>query len=133
MRAVIADTGPLYAAVDPDDQYHQKAQADLKQLQQENLGVVIAYPTVLEAYSLILYRLGNETAKTFLQQIVSGVKLVNPTVDDYSAATELVGNFPDQKITLFDGITAIISYRLSSPVWTYDYHFDVMLVSVWHY
>ena len=133
MRTVIADTGPLYAAVDPDDQYHQQAQADLNQLQRENLRVVVAYPTVLEAYTLILYRLGNETAKTFLQQIFSGVELVNPTVDDYSKAIELVGNFPDQQITLFDGITAIISNRLSLPVWTYDYHFDVMSVSVWRY
>ncbi|NEQ35816.1 MAG: hypothetical protein F6K40_05765 [Okeania sp. SIO3I5] len=133
MRSVIADTGPLYAAVDPDDQYHQQAQVELNQLQQKNLGVIVAYPTVLEAYTLILYRLGNETARTFLQQIFSGVELVNPTVDDYSAAIQLVGNFPDQQITLFDGITAIISNRLSLPVWTYDYHFDVMLVSVWRY
>ncbi|NEN92447.1 MAG: hypothetical protein F6K48_27530 [Okeania sp. SIO3H1] len=133
MRAVLADTGSLYAAVDPDDQYHQQAQADLNRLQQENLGVIVAYPTVLEAYTLILYRLGNETAKTFLQQIFSGVELVNPTVDDYSKAIELVGNFPDQQITLFDDIIAIISNRLSLPVWTYDYHFDVMSVSVWRY
>ncbi|NES68145.1 MAG: hypothetical protein F6K24_24350, partial [Okeania sp. SIO2D1] len=66
-------------------------------------------------------------------QIFTGVELVNPTVDDYSKAIELVGNFPDQQITLFDGITAIISNRLSLPVWTYDYHFDVMSVSVWCY
>jgi len=25
-RAVLADTGPLYAAVDPDAQYHARAQ-----------------------------------------------------------------------------------------------------------
>ncbi len=133
MRTVIADTGPLYAAIDPDDQYHQQAQADLNQLQQENLGVIVTYPTLLEAYTLVLYRLGNETARVFLQQIFAGVELINPTVDDYLAATELVENFPDQRITLFDGLTAIISNRLSLPVWSYDYHFDVMLVSVWRY
>ncbi|NER08539.1 MAG: hypothetical protein F6K17_41405, partial [Okeania sp. SIO3C4] len=55
------------------------------------------------------------------------------TVDDYSAAIKLIGNFPDQQVTLFDGITATISNRLSLPVWTYDYHFDVMLISVWRY
>ena len=113
MRTVIADTGPLYAAIDPDDQYHQQAQADLNQLQQENLGVIVTYPTLLETYTLVLYRLGNETARVFLQQIFAGVELINPTVDDYLAATELVKNFPDQRITLFDGLTAIISNRLS--------------------
>ncbi|GGA14580.1 type II toxin-antitoxin system VapC family toxin [Okeania sp. KiyG1] len=133
MRTVIADTGPLYAAIDPDDQYHQQAQADLNQLQQENLGVIVTYPTLLEAYTLVLYRLGNETARVFLQQIFAGVELINPTVDDYLAATKLVENFPDQRITLFDGLTAIVSNRLSLPVWSYDYHFDVMLVSVWRY
>lgn len=30
MRAVIADTGPMYAAVDVDDQYHERAQAELQ-------------------------------------------------------------------------------------------------------
>ncbi|MGK7920974.1 MAG: type II toxin-antitoxin system VapC family toxin [Trichodesmium sp.] len=133
MRAIIADNGPLYAAIDPDDQYHQQAQTDLNQLQQENLRVIVTYSTLLEAYTLVLYRLGNETARAFLQQIFAGVELINPTVDDYLAATELVENFPDQRITLFDGITAIISNRLSLPVWSYDYHFDVMLVSVWRY
>ena len=49
----------------------------MNQLQQENFGVVVAYPTVLEAYTLILYRLGNEIVKTFLQQFFTGVELVN--------------------------------------------------------
>ncbi len=131
MRAVIGDTGPLYAGIDPDDQYHQQTQADLNQLQQENLGVIVTYSTLLAGYTLVLYPLGNETARIFLQQIFAGVELINSTVDDYLATTELVENFPDQRITLFDALTAIISNRLGLPIWSYDYHFDVMLVSVW--
>ena len=30
--AVLADSGPLYAAVDPDDAYHPQAQRELKRL-----------------------------------------------------------------------------------------------------
>jgi hypothetical protein len=65
MRApVIADTGPLYAAVDPDDQYHQRAQRELKLLKRERHELIIAYPTLLEAYTLVLYRIGGEAAMT---------------------------------------------------------------------
>ncbi|MFZ1029942.1 MAG: hypothetical protein WAN66_27370 [Limnoraphis robusta] len=46
MRAVIADTGPLYAAFDPSDQYHIQSQAELQRLAQESLEVIILYPTV---------------------------------------------------------------------------------------
>jgi len=38
----------------------------------------------------------------------------------------------DQKVTVFDAITAVVCLRLESPVWTYDHHFDVMRVPVWH-
>ena len=35
--AVLADTGPLYAAVDPADQYYTQAQQELKRLEREGL------------------------------------------------------------------------------------------------
>jgi predicted nucleic acid-binding protein len=133
MRAIIADTGPLYAAIDSDDQYHERARVDLKRIETNNLQVLVAYPIFLEAYSLVLYRLGNRNASAFVKQIVEGVELINPDPNDYLEATELVARFSDQKITLFDGITAILANRLEVPVWTYDYHFDLMPVSVWRY
>ncbi|MDY6807351.1 MAG: PIN domain-containing protein [Cyanobacteriota bacterium] len=133
MRAIIADTGPLYAAIDPDDQYHQRARADLKQIETDNLEVIIAYPVFLEAYSLVLYRLGNQNASAFVKQIVESVDLINPDPQNYLEAMKLVARFSDQKITLFDGITAILANGLGVYVWTYDYHFDLMSVSVWRY
>jgi predicted nucleic acid-binding protein len=48
-RAILADTGPLYAAVDPDDRYHARAQEPLQTLADEGLSVVLAYPILLEA------------------------------------------------------------------------------------
>lgn len=131
MRAVLADTGSLYAAVDPDDQYHTRSQADLQQLNRDNLAVIVCYPVYLEAYSLVLYRLGPEKAILFAQEIIEGADLINPSPNDYLAARQLATRFPDQRITLFDAVTAVIANRLNLPVWTYDYHFDVMQVSVW--
>jgi predicted nucleic acid-binding protein len=47
-RAVLADTGPLYAAADPDDQYHELAQGQLQALADEGLSVVLAYTTPVQ-------------------------------------------------------------------------------------
>lgn len=131
MRAVIADTGPLYAAFDPSDQYHIQSQAELQRLEQESLDVIILYATVLESYSLVLQRLDTQLALTFLESLVTGSELINPTVNDYLAAQDKVARYPDQRITLFDAITAVVADRLSLPVWTYDYHFDIMQALVW--
>jgi len=131
MRAVLADTGPLYAAVDPDDQYHERAQDQLKALQEGSLSVVLSYPTLLEAYTLILYRLGHRTASGWLDDVRTGAALVNPTPQDYRDATALVSRFPDQSISLFDATLATLASRLGLPVWTYDHHFDAMKITVW--
>ena len=48
-RAVLAYTGPLYAAVDPDDARHARAQRELKRLAKDKRAVAVAYPTLLEA------------------------------------------------------------------------------------
>jgi predicted nucleic acid-binding protein len=130
-RAVLADTGPLYAAVDPDDQYYPRAQQELSELQRRQLTVMLAYPTVSEAYALVLYRLGRSTARSWLHEILKGATLINPTPEDYRMAVSKLDAYPDQSITLFDAALAALSKRLSVPVWTYDHHFDVMRAAVW--
>ena len=54
---MLVDTGVLYALVDPDDQYHARAHEELTRLADEKLEVLIAYPILLESYSLVLRRL----------------------------------------------------------------------------
>jgi predicted nucleic acid-binding protein len=129
--AVIADTGPLYAAVDPDDSYHNQSQQELRRLSHSRRDVVIAYPTLLEAYTLALYRLGHATASVWLSDITAGAALINPTPDDYHEAIIKIQSFADQQITLFDAIVAVLATRLGVQVWTYDHHFDVMRADVW--
>ncbi len=130
-RALIADTGPLYAAVDPDDQYHRRAQTELKRVARDGHELVVAYPTLLEAYSLILYRLDRRIASTWLDEVAAGAAFVNPTPEDYRDAVRRTLTFTDQRITLFDAVVAVLSNRLGFPVWTYDHHFDVMRAAVW--
>ena len=51
-RLVLADTGPLYAALNPRDQYFARAQDELNVLAGDGWEVAVIYPTILETYSL---------------------------------------------------------------------------------
>jgi predicted nucleic acid-binding protein len=103
----------------------------LKRLDRDRRSVVVAYPILSEAYTLVLYRLGKVVASTWLDETLAGVSLVNPAAEDYRAATDRVLGFKDQLITLFDATVAVLAQRTGLQVWTYDHHFDVMRVPVW--
>lgn len=130
IRAVLADAGPLFAAVDEADEHHLEARRQLEILEQEQRAVLIPYPILLEAYSLVLYRLGVTAAQRWIT-LSTAASLINPDAEDYGRAVVMVRNFPDQRITLVDATLASLSLRLGLEVWTYDHHFDVMRVPVW--
>jgi predicted nucleic acid-binding protein len=130
IRAVLADTGPLYAANDEGDEHHQRALRELKELARDRREVLIAYPIVLEAYSLLLYRLGRNAASAWITE-AAVASFVNPTPEDYGRAYTTVRTLTDQSITLVDATIAALATRLGLAVWTYDHHFDVMRVPVW--
>jgi predicted nucleic acid-binding protein len=115
---VLADTGPLYAAVDPSDEHHERAREEIGRFNSEGLGVEVAYPTLCECYSLVLYKLGAETAQRWLEEIQGGAFFMNPAPDDIREAATLIRRYQDQALSMFDAVTAGISRRLSLPVWT---------------
>lgn len=130
-RAILADTGPLYALVDPDDALHLRARGEADRLRNEDLRVLVGRPTVCEAYTLVLRRLGAATARTWLDEVHAGCGLINPGAIHYETAGQRLAVLPDQPITLFDGVLAELAAHLDLPVWTYDHHFDLMGTPVW--
>ena len=130
MRAVLADTGPLFAAADEDDSEHERALRQMDELDRHGLIVVIPYPILLEAYSLVWKRFGAHAALQWLGNAVDA-SLINPTPEDYSVACALVQALSDQDISLVDATVAALAKRLNVEVWTYDHHFDVMRAPVW--
>jgi len=127
---VLADTGPLYAAADLDDAHHKRSRRELRRLADEDYEIVVAYPTQLEAYTLVLFRLGETAASRWLEDMASAA-FINPTAEDYRHAVLRVQSLKEQSITLFDALVATLAGRLELKVWTYDHHFDVMRVAVW--
>ena len=132
MHAVLADTGPLYAAVDPHDELHEQAVAEIRRLAREKRRVVVAYPILLEAHTMVRRRLGRSAASDWLTDMADAA-LINPTPEDYQQAIARVEALADQPISLFDATVAVLAVRLRLEVWTYDHHFDVMRVGVWRY
>ena len=129
-RAVLADTGPLYAANDESDAHHRRALRELGVLARGRREVLIAYPILLEAHSLLLFRLGRDAASAWLLEVADAA-LVNPTPEDYSRAVTTVRALPDQRLTLVDATVAALATRLGLEVWTYDHHLDAMRIPVW--
>jgi hypothetical protein len=108
-----------------------RARQELVQLSGAHLLLTVATPTLLEAHRLILFRLGRRVAARWLDQISRGAGLVSPTTEDVLEAASKVHRFPDQAITLHDGVLAVLSRKLSQPVWTFDRHLDVLQALVW--
>lgn len=131
MRAVLADTGPLYALVDPDDQHHRRAHVELKKLREERFPLVTSWSSVTEAYSLVLQGLSIPKAQSWLRELTPRISLLNPSDEDYSEAARRLQRYSDQDISLVDAVLAVLSDQLQMPVWTFDHHFDVMRVRVW--
>lgn len=130
-RIVLADTGPLYASVDPDDAHHARARREIAALARDKREVLVAYPTLCEACTLVLHRLGKKTCTRWLEEVTAGVALVNPTPQDFHEGVRILRAFSDQPITLFDATLCILAARLSSEIWTYDHHFDILGAPVW--
>lgn len=131
MRAVLADTGPLYALIDPDDEHHRRARAELSRLAESGHEVIVPFPIMVEAYKLILRSLGIATGHRWLEEAESRTVLYNPAPEDYRKASLRVRRYPDQALTLEDALLTVLGERLEAPVWTFDHHFDILRANVW--
>jgi predicted nucleic acid-binding protein len=130
MRAVLADAVALYATADQSDSLHERAMQDFAKLERDHREVLLAYPTLLETYSLVLKRMGMRAAERWMSYMANAA-LVNPTPEDYRQAIARIQAFSDQDISLFDATVAAVAVRLGLEVWTYDHHFHLMRVPVW--
>ena len=130
-RAVLADTGVLYALVDPKDQNTERAQLESRLLMQARYRVIVSYPTLQEAHALVLHRLKPRVALRWLHEVRFGTDLLSIIDNDFQTAMELAERYSDQTLTLHDLVLSVVSKKLSIPIWTFDADFDILGAQVW--
>ncbi|HUP24362.1 MAG TPA: hypothetical protein VNB06_15630 [Thermoanaerobaculia bacterium] len=131
MRAVLADTGPLYALADPDDRHHDRAREEVTRLEADGWMISVGTPVLFEGYSLVLHRLGIPAAHRWLGETRMGTAEVVVLAEDVDKACSHVRRYTDQALTLVDAVVHELSKRLDVPVWSFDHHFDLMGTEVW--
>jgi predicted nucleic acid-binding protein len=130
-RVVLSDSGPLYAAADTTDQYHERAQRELAIFASRRWRVLTLESTMLETHRLFMQNVGAQRARAWLAQSRGGLGRVRHEQEDYERALDIVLRFRDQDLIIFDALLYVVSERLSLPIWTYDHHFDILRANRW--
>lgn len=108
----IVDSGPLYAAVDADDDDHVRC---LEVLQRADLELVVPALVVAEVTYLVGRRLGATTEAAFLRGL-SAVEVEAPSVEDWPAIANLVERYGDFALGGTDASVAVLAERLGTDV-----------------
>ena len=111
MLAVV-DTGPLYAAVDLDDQDHQRS-ADA--LRMPGLELVVPAMVVAETTYLVGTRLGPVIEAAFLRGL-RGLDVRAPGPDDWGRIAELVERYGDFPLGGTDASVIALAELLSTDL-----------------
>lgn len=111
MLAVV-DTGPLYAAVDADDQDHL---ACLDTLQMPGLSLFIPAMVVAEATYLVGKRLGPTIEAEFLDGLAD-LEVLAPMPDDWRRISELVKQYSDSPLGGTDASVIALAERLNTDL-----------------
>ncbi|MCD6255721.1 MAG: PIN domain-containing protein [Deltaproteobacteria bacterium] len=110
MKAILVDTGILYAMADRDDAWHKRATDFLT----NNTDILIVPITVIpEAAYLINTYLGVEAEQKFLISIAKGeLKYENLTPGDIERSIKLIESYSDANIGFVDASVVAVAERL---------------------
>ena len=108
----VVDAGPLYAAVDADDDDHLRC---LEVLQRADLDLVVPALVVAEVTYLVGRRLGAEVESAFLRGLGT-LEVEAPVADDWPAIAELVVRYADFPLGGTDASVAVLADRLGTDI-----------------
>jgi predicted nucleic acid-binding protein len=127
-KAVLLDTGALFALADSRDGRHDEAVDCLNCLQRDSCSLFISNVTIYEAYRLILHELGIARALGFLENIFDGsVKIEYITQFDEDNARNYLEKYNDQPFTFVDALNFVVMKKIKIfKVFTFDRHFNII-------
>jgi predicted nucleic acid-binding protein len=111
MYAVV-DTGPLYAAVDADDDDHERC---IEALQTKGVRLVLPAMVIAEATYLIGSRLGATVEADFLRSLAE-FDVAAPDSADWARIAELVRRYRDFPLGGTDASVVALAERLKTDL-----------------
>jgi len=108
----IVDSGPLYATVDADDNYHKRC---LDLFERADLELVVPALVVAEVTYLIGRRLGSSVEAAFLRGLAQ-YEVEAPGVDDWAAIAAMVERYGDFPLGSTDASVAVLAERLETDL-----------------
>lgn len=123
-RAVFLDTGAFLALANTSEgERHTLAVECLKQVLAHRLPFLTSLPVIYEAHRRLLFDIGSEMAREFLDRIFDGsIQIVRALEPDETKGRELIATYPD--LTLTDAVSMAIMLRIGVAVcFGFDRHF----------
>jgi uncharacterized protein len=108
----IVDAGPLYAAVDADDDDHA---ISVEVLRRPDLDLIVPALVVAEVTFLVGRRMGAEIEAEFLRGLAT-LEVEAPTAEDWPAIAELVKRYGDFPPGGTDASVAVLADRLGTDL-----------------
>jgi hypothetical protein len=108
----IVDTGPLYAAVNLNDENHQRC---ARVLEDSSLELVVPALVVAEVCYLIGSRLGSATEAKFLRGL-GAIEVEVPTTEEWDSIAGLVEKYGDFPLGATDASVAVLAERLGTDL-----------------
>jgi uncharacterized protein len=115
---IVFDTGPIYAAYDRDDKYHDSC-VDLITSTLSRSRCIVPTPVISEACYLVSQmgltaedRANNEA--DMLAGITRSFEVVALTTDDYRRAEQLIRQYADMNLGLTDAAVVAVAERLKA-------------------
>jgi predicted nucleic acid-binding protein len=111
--ALIVDTGPLFASLDRDDDYHLACQRLLAETSED---LIIPAPVLVEVDYFVHQRLRLRSFEQLLYDIEIGAyTLVDLEPADYIRVREILTQYADSDIGFVDAAVLAIVERLNEP------------------
>jgi uncharacterized protein len=112
MPLAIVDSGPLYAAVDADDDDHERSTAALLR---RDLRLVVPAMVVAEVTYLVGRRLGSHIESRFLAGL-SQLSVQAPFSEDWDRIAELVEHYANLPLGGTDASVVALAERLNTDL-----------------
>lgn len=120
-----ADTSALYAVLDADDEFHNRARNGWSSLLSEDVPVVTTNYVLVETFALVQARLGMEAVRGLSDDLLPAVRTVWVTEEDHRGAVQALLAAGRRGLSLVDCASFLVMRRLGlRSAFTFDGDFE---------